>query len=623
VNIKEFNRMIKQLFSIVVLLIGLFLTGAALAQVSAFVDRTEVSDVDTIRLVLTAKQRTAEPDLSPLYKDFDVLSKSTSSRVNLSNGTIDSTYEWIITLAPKRSGKLLIPAISFDKENTNSIEIVVSKDQRDPAKANAQEIYIEAQVVSNNPYVQSQLVYSIKLYHAVELQEGGLSLPKIEKALIERLGDDTSFISTINGRRYRVTERKYAIFPQQSGELIIPSVIFDGHVLDNSRPQTSFDPFFGRRFQSTRQVRVRSNVIKLDILPKPDKAKGKWWLPSKNISLIEQWSPQPPTFRVGETITRTIILRAEGLTDSQLPDITFTEQMGFKFYPDKAEKETAANNNVIISRKIQKVALIPTQAGQIEIPEIVIHWWNTTTNKAMLASIAARKVTVLPALSNEKSNEKSNERPNEKTNGKSNQHSAIQSDISNNNSNKNSFSSSLDAQPDSNKGNNSINQLNAQMFPARFGGWLTLLFLMLWIITLLLWYLYSRRITINKPTDDMEERNSISDQKRNRAIAEAKTLIKSASLLNDPKTTRKQVILWANLVWPGINISNMAPVIKRIEQGDVRSSLIDLDRVLYSSNNSHADWDGGAFWYEFSNVIDDQHGKKQKNQPLKALYCAT
>lgn len=592
----------------------MFFSGGVLAQVSAFVDRTQVSEVDTIKLVLAAKQRTAEPDLSPLYKDFDVLSKSTSSRVSFVNGKMDSTYELTVILAPKRLGKLMIPAIRFDKETTDPIEITVKQQGID--SATSKDIFLEAQVEPKNPYVQSQLVYSIKLYHAIELQEGGLSLPKIDKALVERLGDDSSFIETVKGRRYRVTERRYAIFPQQSGELTIPAVVFNGQIFDSSKTQSSFDPFFGGRFQSTRPVRARSKEIILNILPKPKSAKGKWWLPAKKLTLAEEWSPKPPQFRVGEPVTRTITLSAEGLSDAQLPDIAVADTKDFKLYPDQAEKETASKENVIISRKVQSVALVPTQVGKVVIPEMLVHWWDIKNNKAMKAVIPARNINVLPALSAAQSTNVTNTTTNT-TN------SILENNVLNTTP---EITRKLDIDNDENI---SVNQLNGTLSAVRSAGWFTLLFFILWIITLVLWYWYARTRRVayrnaSTDNDDQADRKALSNQNRMRAIGNVKKQIKLASLSNDPKAAREQVIQWAHLVWPDNKVSSIGSVIALLKQDAVRNSLAELDRVLYSNNVSdNADWDGEVFWREFSGVdIAEIETKKVQKQPLKVLYSS-
>jgi len=575
--------------------------------VSAYVDRTQVSEVETIKLVLTSKKNARQPSLSSLEKDFDVLSTSSSSRVNIVNGKMNSTYEWIVVLAPRRTGKLLIPAIGVGNELTDPIEITVKQDSS--GSGESKDIFLEVHIEPENPYVQSQLVYSVKLYHAIELQEGGLSSPEIDKAIVERLGDDITNIENIKGRRYRVTERRFAIFPQQSGVLTIPAIVFDGQVVDSNKGRSNFDPFFNRRFQSTRPVRVRSKEITLNILPKPKSAKGQWWLPAENLFLVENWSPNPPQFRVGEPTTRTITLVAEGLTESQLPDIPATDTEAFKLYPDQAEKETTTKQNTIVSRKVQKVALVPTRVGKAVLPEMVIHWWDTKRNKAMVSKIAAQTINVLPALSATQAADVTGVKDNSGVNPlpDTSKFQKLKNDENILNENK------------------SANILSDKTFNGRIWIWFALLFFILWVVTLILWYRHSRRITFGRVANSNNHHgigNSLSNQNKTRSISVAKKQIKSASLANEPGATREHVINWAVLVWPDKKISNIGCVVKLLKQDAVKNCLIDLDRTLYSDNT--AAWDGAAFWHGFSDVdITENDTGKKKKQALEALYSSS
>src|SRR3546814_20460791 len=68
----------------------------------------------------------AEPDLSPLKKDFDVLGRSSGSSIQIINGSISRHTSVRVTLSPKRSGTLTIPPISWGREQTRALQITVT-----------------------------------------------------------------------------------------------------------------------------------------------------------------------------------------------------------------------------------------------------------------------------------------------------------------------------------------------------------------------------------------------------------------------------------------------------------------------------------------------------------------
>ena len=569
--------MVRKSIILLTLLLSIVLgTQTVSARVQAYVDRNQITDIETLKLVVMSKKSGGQPDLSPLKRDFDVLSTSRNSRVNFSNGKLDSTYEWIITLAPKRSGKLVIPAIKINNEVTQPIVITVRQDDADsPAK---KDVFLVASIKPENPYVQSQLLYTLKLYHAVELQGGGLSSPDIENAIVERLGDDVNYIDVKEGRRYRVTERRYAIFPQESGKMEIPATIFDGQVLDAGRGRSSFDPFSSNLFQAVRPIRARSKRFVLNVLPKPQSVKDAWWLPAENISLSEKWSSSPSEFRVGEPITRTLVLIAEGLTAAQIPDIAPASSADFKFYPDQPVLETSVRDDMIIGLKEQKIALVPTHAGKTVIPELIVNWWDTAGNQARTAKIPARTIEVLPALSVPRVTELPG------TSSVDSRSSSLLDDLAINSSDK------------------------------AYWAWFALLFFALWIVTLFFWM---RQHFRNKNAMNKNE-SLISVKFEQKDLSSSKAAykqIKQPSLASDRAGVRDAVITWARLVWPDREMNNLGSIAAMITQEKISDALIELNGALYS--DEERDWDGEVFWQTFSGI--DLAAEKQQDSSRQAL----
>ena len=573
--------------SVLVFLLGL---QTVAAKVSAHVDRNTISEIETVRLVLSSDQKSTAPNLSALEKDFDLLGTSSNSRVSIINGKMSSTYEWVTTLAPKRKGRLLIPVITLGGEKTRPIAITVKTGKVDPGVAS--DIFIQTSVKPKRPYVQSQLIYEIKFHHAVELLEGNLSSPEVENAVVERLGKDESYMKEIKGRRFRVTERKYAIFPQQSGPLVIPEIVFNGKIAEQrSRRSSAFDPFFSNSFQTGRTVRLRSKKQTVNVLPKPASARSGWWLPAKKLSLSESWSPQSPSFRVGEPITRTLTLTAQGLTEAQLPDLELPESNSFRLYPDKSSNETLADENTVVGRKQQKIAFVPTRAGKTTIPEIVINWWDTQKNRPRVAKIAARTINILPAIGGAGS-------------GDIDKLSTI---AANNITLGEKLSDDV----------NETKQKATNLFDLPVEGviwvWLAVFFLVMWLATAAAWIYHQRRMNARSTNTGDEHQYDSSKQ--------ALYAVRQAAMHDQPKLTHDAVIAWARLAWPGVMISNIGDILKLLRDDEASQALADLDNLLYSGKPQQ--WTGKDFWQAFLSVeTANQQSKSSPEKLIKDLYPA-
>jgi len=328
-----------------------------------------------------------DPDLSLLTNDFDVLSQSQSSSYSLINGTMSHSKTWSITMMPKRQGRLEIPAISLGNLHTQPLSLQVLPASQ-ASLAQAKDIYLDVSANAQEVYVQAQLVLTVKLFRAVNLAQAELSEFDIAHATIKKMGDDKNYETVRDQRRFVVTERRYAVFPEQSGIMHVPALQFTGQVVSQ-----------GSLFsQAGRVVRIQSKPLDIRVRPIPQAwPKGKPWVAATGLTIQEIPPEHQTSFKVGEPFTRTIEIRAEGLTAEQLPDILGHASLnGFKQYPDKPELITKLAEHGLVAIRREKVAMIPTQAGDMQLPAIIISWWNSDTNSLQKAEILPRMITVLP-----------------------------------------------------------------------------------------------------------------------------------------------------------------------------------------------------------------------------------
>ena len=380
--------MVKQLF--LLLLIPFFIGTAQAADIRVYVDRQNINVNESFNLVFEADGDVdAAPDFSPLSVYFDVLSKNQSSNMSIINGNFSRKTVWTLVLLAKQAGNYALPAIEFGNDISPVLNIKIHKSSA-TASAPDSNLFLEAEINSSSAYVQSQLIYTVRLFRAVDIQNASLTEPELSDAdaIVEKLGEDKRYQTTRNGVRFVVIERRYAIFPQQSGQLSIKPVEFNGQIVSQRRS------FFDRMPLNNVTKRIYSKQIDLTIKPVPANLKNKHWLPSTEVKLVDEW-PDNSEFKVGEPVTRTITLMAIGLTAAQLPEISAKEINGVKQYPDQPSLNDNKNKDGIIGVRQEKIAFIPTQSGTITLPELNIPWWNTKTEKIEYARIESKTISVL------------------------------------------------------------------------------------------------------------------------------------------------------------------------------------------------------------------------------------
>ena len=373
-------------------LLATFFSSIAWAEVSAQVDRNRLALDETLTLTISRDGSSffSDPDLSVLEKDFRLLGQSQTSNIQIGNGSRASVTKWTVGLAPKRAGRVVIPSLKVGKEQTEPINIQIEQAAPPKTRADGVGFFLETDLDREEVYVQSQLIFTLRIFWAVQAQVNDPGDLVLADALVEKLGDAT-FNKRIDGRLYKVFERKFAIFPQKSGVLDIPSMSVEAMVPVARQRSNYFDPF-GKR---GKQVRLRSNSAKVMVLEKPSSyPANSAWLPADNFTVREQWSHDPKDLKVGESITITITTTAQGLMGAQLPPIVVDEIDKIKLYQNKAEEANSNGAGGITGVRTETIALIPTRPGELELPEIRIPWWDKQQDKVRYAVAPATRLVI-------------------------------------------------------------------------------------------------------------------------------------------------------------------------------------------------------------------------------------
>lgn len=333
----------------------------------------------------------ADPDFSALEKSFDILSRNRQTTMSWINGSSQQSTTWVLNGMPRGTGRLSIPAISFGAQASSARELEVL-DAAPPAQSanDDADILLKVSVSPQSPYVQQQVVYTIKLLHRIELSNPRFSqLSTNSDAVVKPLTNGRQFSEQINGRSYDGYEIKYVVFAQKSGKLRIAPLSLTTEVVVSRR--SVFDPFA----RTLISKRIESEAVELEVKPVPASfPPGATWLPAKRLSLHEEWEPDVKSAEVGAPLTRTLFLWTDGLLSGQLPTIKLIAPDGIKLYPDQAQSNDQDTANGYTSVAEQKFAIVASQAGEAHFQEVVLPWWNIETDQLEIARLPGRALTV-------------------------------------------------------------------------------------------------------------------------------------------------------------------------------------------------------------------------------------
>ncbi len=396
-NIQSSN---KNIVRCLIMAICLLLPQADLfaADIQVRISHNPVALSDSFQLIFDAiGSLDDEPDFSPLEQNFEILNRSQSQNIQMINGKVKRQTSWTLMLMSRATGSFTIPAIRFGDDQSKPLPIKVLDAVPPQSGRSSNNLLLEVETTPAQLLVQQEMIYTVRLLVGVRLGSASLSEPKVTgtDAVVEKLGKDSRYTTNRNGKRYTVIERRYAIFPQQSGKLSIDPILFEGVVGGHSRPPFGMldDGFLGRRQNGTIK-RLRSKPVQLEVRPVPKDTGAEPWLPARNLRLVDSWGAGIPELELGEPATRTVMLLADGLLATQLPEFAVPVPTGFKQYPDKPELKSNTDGSGVTGTRQAKSAIVPTQAGTFTVPGIKIPWWNTEMQRREVVEIPPRQVTV-------------------------------------------------------------------------------------------------------------------------------------------------------------------------------------------------------------------------------------
>ena len=371
-----------------VLVLGWVALAAAQAPaLTASVDRPVVRDGEAFTYSVRAEGAVrGDPDDAPLMREFDVLQRSSSSRVQILNGQTAQVTEWQYQLMPKTAGEFTIPSLRVGDRQSNPVAVRVLPPSTGGSPA--ADIFMELDAQPKTVYVQSQVLFTLRLFIGVSTGRATLTPPEVGggEAIVERLGEDRQYQTSRSGRNLIVRERRFAVFPQAAGKLTIGPATFEAMVI----PDRGF----------SRVQRFRSGVVEIDVQPAvapPATLAGAAWLPAQRVTLTEEWSNPSTELAVGVPRTRKIVVEGLGLLETQLPEVSVSQQPGIREYADQPELTHEITADGLKSRRAVSLAVIAQQPGEITLAGVEVPWWNVGAQRWEVAELPARTLTIKPS----------------------------------------------------------------------------------------------------------------------------------------------------------------------------------------------------------------------------------
>ncbi len=561
------------------LLLTLLASSLSYAQEGTVNSRLSANTItrdESVTLEIVAVGLDKELDLSSLEKDFDVAGRSSSREVNSilsASGELRTTsiVTWTVQLHPKDVGVFTVPSVRVGDVTSQSHTLTVN----DLPKGAQRDIFIEASVDTTTPWVQSQVLMTLKVFQAIEIVDGGLDVPEADDLVVERLGEDVRSTETRDGRQYSVTTRRFALFPQKSGEITLKPITLSVSVpADPNRVRTFFSP--------TRKLTRRSDSITLNVKPRPESGTA-WWLPAKAVQLNSQWIGDINNATVDQPLTRTITIRASGVADSQLPDINIPAVEGASLYAEQPVRQLGANQQGLVSELTLKWALIPQRVGQVSLPPVAVEWFNTSTGQIEKATLAAETIKVTSSAASNSVQRPDADIINSAVTPQQTIRSAPGSVAQDTSADETAVATSGAAGLES--------RVIALQDEVSFWRSLLIGVLVLWLGSAMLFWWAKSRSNRGEGTEPLRRKLGAVKNAASQSLSNMQPLggVAASCKSGELETIRSAIIEWSSRQWPDNTPLSLTDVAGRLPVGAARTLIADLDAALYSQRGRDGD----------------------------------
>ena len=390
-----------------------FLPLSLLSQTLTASAPSQVAVGEQFRLTYTINtQNVSEFRAGNIPEELEVLigpNRSVQSSYQMINGHTSSsssiTYTYIVVAT--KNGSFTIPAahavVDGKSIASNAVKITVSGNARSQANGGGQQrqhdsegaelrdagsrisgsdLFIKVSANKKRVYEQEPILLTYKVYTLVSLTQLEGKMPDLKGFHTQEvdLPQQKSFkIETVNGRPYKtVTWSQYVMFPQLTGKLEIPSITFNGIVVQQNRNIDPFEAFFngGSGYvEVKKQIQAPGIEIQVDPLPaRPAKFSGG----VGKFSISAQFDKTE--VKANDPVKLHLVISGIGnLKLIKQPVVEFPKD--FDKYDAKITDKTKLSANGVEGSMIYDILAVPRHQGKYDIPPIEFTYFDTTTKR--------------------------------------------------------------------------------------------------------------------------------------------------------------------------------------------------------------------------------------------------
>ena len=360
-------------------------------QESIYLGDSVIIDVEAIGLVDTL-------DVSPLFRDADLLRETTGTRIAVINERVVEVKIRRMEFLPRKVGTAFFGPLTAEHidgtASSNALRVNVLPAADIDWQPSIEDHALSISLSSDAPYVGQRITLDIILKHRYPITNESINLPDFagfdvlpvyeqRRTIEEDLSGDNSDDEEKEKEKEkssasRVIAWRYFLFPQRSGAVSIGTVSWQGTMI---RSRTQRGEFSLDETAPDLQVKLSGS----------DDA---WWLPASGVRLDDAWSIDPKELSAGDEVIRTITLNAQDVLANHLPVIEPLPSRAISSTLVRQSREHKLIGEVLNATASFEFRMTAQSPIPVFLDTVRVPWWDTTSDMEQEAIIPARRINV-------------------------------------------------------------------------------------------------------------------------------------------------------------------------------------------------------------------------------------
>lgn len=259
----------------------------------------------------------------------------------------------------------------------------------------SKDLFMTATANKTNVYEQEAILLTYKIYSAVNLTQLDGKLPNLDGFQIQEmpLPRTKQFkIENYNGRNYQtVVWSQYLLFPQKSGELVIPSITYEGIVQEINPNIDPIEAFFnGTGGVMDFKKKITTPKVVINVQPLFDKPAGF----SGGVGRFSiESSINANTVKTNDAINLKVVISGKGnMKLINTPEVAFPKD--FETYDAKVTDNFSISTDGLTGTRQFEYLAVPRTHGTYTIPPINFVYFDTSSRSYKTVSTEPYTIVV-------------------------------------------------------------------------------------------------------------------------------------------------------------------------------------------------------------------------------------